>query len=180
MILADIGPLVALFDPTDQDHKRCIAGLRGMDKPLCTTFPALTVAFHLLDPGSIDAQRLQDFVTGQGLNVWYLGGKILAPMFELMVQYADHPMDLADASLVAPADALKLRQVFTIDRDDFSRYRIKRGHRHSTFEILSQGRYTCLTDQLAASSDATLRNKTPSTAAGKGSVTNANRNISDL
>ena len=137
MILVDTGPLVALFDPADQDHKRCVAVLKGIDEPLCTTIPVLTEAFHLLDPGSIGAQRLMDFVTGHGLNVWYLDDKFLIRMFELMVQYADHPMDLADASLVAYAEALKVRKVFTIDRTDFSRYRIKRGHRHSTFEILS-------------------------------------------
>lgn len=137
MILADTGPLVALFDPADQDHKRCVAVLKGIQEPLCTTIPVLTEAFHLLDPGSIGAQRLMDFVTGHGLNVWYLDDKFLIRMFELMVQYADHPMDLADASLVAYAEALKVRKVFTIDRTDFSSYRIKRGHRHSTFEILS-------------------------------------------
>lgn len=100
MILADTGPLVALFDPADQDHKRCVDMLRGIDEPLCTTIPVLTEAFHLLDPRSIGAQRLMDFITGQGLNVWCLDDSILVRMFELMVQYADHPMDLADASLV--------------------------------------------------------------------------------
>ena len=137
MILADTGPLVALFDPADQDHIRCVAVLKGIDEPLCTTVPVLTEAFHLLDPGSIGAQRLMDFVTGHGLNVWHLDDKLLTRMFELMVQYADHPMDFADASLVAYAEALKVRKVFTIDRTDFSSYRIKRGHRHSTFERLS-------------------------------------------
>ena len=137
MILADTGPLVALFDPADQDHIRCVAVLKGIDEPLCTTVPVLTEAFHLLDPGSIGAQRLMDFVTGHGLNVWHLDDKLLTRMFELMVQYADHPMDLADASLVAYAEALKVHKVFTIDRTDFSSYRIKRGHRHSTFERLS-------------------------------------------
>ena len=37
-----------------------------------------------------------------------------------MVQYADHPMDLADASLVALAEALKVRKFFTIDRGDYN------------------------------------------------------------
>jgi len=54
-----------------------------------------------------------------------------------MVRYADHPMDLADASLVVLAEALKLRKIFTIDRDEFTSYRIKRGHRHLPFEVLS-------------------------------------------
>jgi len=137
MVLADTGPLVTLFDPADQDHKRCVDVLRRIEEPLCTTIPVLAETFHLLDPSSIGAQRLMDFVTGQGLNVWYLDDKILARMFELMMQYTDHPMDLADASLVAVAKTLKVRKVFTINRGDFSSYRIKRGHRHSTFEILS-------------------------------------------
>jgi predicted nucleic acid-binding protein len=56
---------------------------------------------------------------------------------ELMETYADHPMDLADASLIAAAEALSTRRVFTIDRADFSAYRIRRGHRHQPVEIVS-------------------------------------------
>jgi predicted nucleic acid-binding protein len=40
--------------------------------------------------------------------------------FKLMKLYADHPMDLADASLVAAAEALGTRRVFTIDRREFA------------------------------------------------------------
>jgi predicted nucleic acid-binding protein len=53
-----------------------------------------------------------------------------------MRQYADHPMDLADASLVAMAEAENLHRVFTIDRRDFATYRIKRGHRLRPFELI--------------------------------------------
>jgi hypothetical protein len=34
-----------------------------------------------------------------------------------MKQYADLPMDLADATLVALAERLKIQTIFTIDRD---------------------------------------------------------------
>ena len=37
-------------------------------------------------------------------------------MRALMAQYEDAPMDLADASLVAAAEALSLTRVFTFDR----------------------------------------------------------------
>jgi len=77
MILADTGPLVALFDPADGDHGRCASLLSGIEEPLCTTVPVLTEAFHLLNPGSIGSQRLMDFVTGQGLNVWFLDDRAL-------------------------------------------------------------------------------------------------------
>lgn len=137
MILTDTGPLVALFDPADSSHKRCVETLKTIEEPLATTTPILTEAFHLLSPGSLGSERLIDFVSRSGLHIWFLDPDVLSRAFELMVQYADRPMDLADASLVAVAENLNLRKIFTIDRDDFSIYPIKRGHRHYAFEVLS-------------------------------------------
>jgi hypothetical protein len=54
-----------------------------------------------------------------------------------MERYADHPMDLADASLVVAAESLGTRRVFTIDRRDFATYRVRRGHRSHAMEIVS-------------------------------------------
>ena len=54
-----------------------------------------------------------------------------------MEQYADHPMDLADASLIVAAEALPTRKVFTIDRQDFATYRIRRGHRYYGVDIIA-------------------------------------------
>lgn len=45
-------------------------------------------------------------------------------MRQLMEQYHNTPMDLADASLVATAETRNLRRVFTLD-NDFRVYRIK-------------------------------------------------------
>ena len=42
-----------------------------------------------------------------------------------MAQYADRPMDLADATLVRLAERESLNTVFTIDHADFETYRIK-------------------------------------------------------
>ncbi|MBV9837800.1 MAG: PIN domain-containing protein, partial [Solirubrobacterales bacterium] len=42
---------------------------------------------------------------------------------ELMHRYRDHPMDLADATLLAVAEARDLRTVFTLD-EHFSAYRL--------------------------------------------------------
>ena len=136
MILVDTGPLVALFDPADGSHARCIRVLQAVDEPLATTVPVLTEAFHLLTPGSTGAQRLMDFISESGLTVWSFDDGLLSRCFELMIQYADRPMDLADASLVALAEAERLNRIFTIDRNDFATYRIKRGHRHNRFEVV--------------------------------------------
>jgi predicted nucleic acid-binding protein len=129
VILVDTGPLVALFDPRDPQHDRCRGVLAGIREPLSTTVPVLTEVFHMLTPDSQGAARLRDFIAEQGLTVWFLDGESLLRAFELMEQYADHPMDLADASLIAAAERLATRRVFTVDRRDFATYRIRRGHR---------------------------------------------------
>ena len=136
MILVDTGPLVALFDPKDGQHERCARTLKNIREPISTTVPVLTEAFHMLDPHSIGSDRLREFIENDGLSVWFLDRTTLTRAFELMDLYADHPMDLADASLVAGAESLGTRKVFTIDRRDFTTYRVRRGHRHYPMEIL--------------------------------------------
>lgn len=136
MILVDTGPLVALFDPKEAEHSRCRAVLRTLTEPLGTTLATLTDAFHILSPDSIGSDRLREFVLQDGLQVLSLDRQALERAFELMEQYRDHPMDLADASLVAAAEVLPTRKVFTLDRNDFSTYRLRRGHRHVAVEIV--------------------------------------------
>lgn len=136
MILVDTGPLVALFDPKEAEHSRCREVLRGLTEPLGTTLATLTEAFHILSPDSIGSDRLREFVLQDGIQVLPLDRQALERAFELMEQYRDHPMDLADASLVAVAEALPTRKIFTLDRSDFSTYRLRRGHRHLAVEIL--------------------------------------------
>ena len=54
MILVDTGPLVALFDPQDGQHARCVKALKEIREPIVTTTPVLTEAFHMLNPASMD------------------------------------------------------------------------------------------------------------------------------
>jgi predicted nucleic acid-binding protein len=135
-MLIDTGPLVALFDPKDRSHKRCRDALKRVDEPLHTTVPVLTEAFHLLDPGSRGSDALRGFVSHNGIRVWHLDDASLRRAFRLMEKYRDHPMDLADASIVVAAEALGTRKVFTLDRHDFRSYRVKRGHRAYPIEIV--------------------------------------------
>lgn len=137
MILVDTGPLVALFDPQEKEHSRCRQVLRELTEPLATSLATLTEAFHILSPDSIGSDRLREFVLQDGLQVLPLERTALERAFELMEQYRDHPMDLADASLIALAEAIPTRKVFTLDRNDFSTYRLRQGHRHLPVEILS-------------------------------------------
>ena len=64
------------------------------------------------------------------------GGCVLVPMTrptlvrcrELLRQYADIPMDFADASLVALAEETGIRDMFTLDRRGFNAYRADGRH----------------------------------------------------
>jgi predicted nucleic acid-binding protein len=136
MIIVDTGPLIALFDPKDAAHARCKRALEHIKEPLWATTPVLTEAFHLLSPNRFGSNNLRDFIARGGLGVWFLTEPSLLRAFELMEQYADQAMDLADASLVTAAEVLNTRKVFCIDRRDFDTYRLKRGHRHIGFEII--------------------------------------------
>ena len=136
MILTDTGPLVALFNRTDAAHGRCVDTFKDIDEPIATTLPVLTEAFHLLGPAGDGAAALMDFIARGGLKVIYFDDNALVRALELMVQYADAPMDFADASLVTAAETYSLQNIFTLDRGDFNTYRIRRGHRHVAFDII--------------------------------------------
>jgi predicted nucleic acid-binding protein len=45
-------------------------------------------------------------------------------------------MDVADASVVVAAERLRIRRVLTIDRRDFGAYRVRRGHRLLSFQVV--------------------------------------------
>ena len=137
MILVDTGPLVALFDPKDADHAGCRALLSTITEPLVVTMPVLTEAFHLLQPGSRGAGALRTFLRRRGASAWFLDHASVLRAFELMDRYADHPMDFADASIVVAAEALRTTQIFTLDRADFTRYRVRLGRTHRAFRLLT-------------------------------------------
>jgi len=67
---------------------------------------------------------------------------LLAPLFALPApRFTAFPFlllaDLAAASLVVAAESLDVRRIFTVDRNDFETYRVRRGHRHHPMEIVS-------------------------------------------
>ena len=119
MMLTDTGPLVGLINVADQHHTRCVAALAVLQtEPLLTTWPCFAEAMHLLwrDGGYRYQAVLWDMYRDGRLVLYELTPAETSRMAELMERYRDLPMDLADASLVAVAESLDLRQVFTMDR----------------------------------------------------------------
>jgi len=134
MTLVDAGPLVALIDRGEPEHKRCVDVLAELSGPLITTWPAFTEAIYLLGgAGGWSAQAaLWKLVDRGDLQLADLDVSMRQRSRDLMAKYDDVPMDLADASLVALAESLKLNRVFTLD-SDFHIYRMKT---RRAFEVL--------------------------------------------
>jgi predicted nucleic acid-binding protein len=118
--LTDTGPLYALIDVSQtENHQRCVTALAALTKPLITTWPCFTEAMYLLfTAGGWTLQKLLwRYVESETLHFYDLTESDIARMQTLMEKYHDTPMDLADASLVAAAEALDLKRIFTLDSD---------------------------------------------------------------
>lgn len=129
-MLTDAGPLIAIIDADEADHEACVAALDALALPLVTTWPAFTEAMYLLGQagGIIGQLALWRLVETNRLAVVDLSEPARRRSTRLMQQYADLPMDLADATLVALAEELNQRTIFTLD-SDFLIYRF-RGRSH--------------------------------------------------
>ena len=129
MILIDTGPIVALFDQDDRRHSLCLDILKAIREPLLTTWPVLAECFYLLNFSWEVQDSLWLFIRRGGINLYDLKKEDLLRCHDLMKQYNDLPMDLADATLVTLADALDISKIFTLDHKDFSIYRFKQKRR---------------------------------------------------
>lgn len=125
MIIADTGFWIALFNRQDTYHilaKQCLPLLM---EPLMTTLPVMTETCYLLQQ-QIGATYAVAFLRSRRqevFNLFALDDRHLERMADLMLRYADLPMDFADASLVILAESLGHGRILTTDRRDFSVYR---------------------------------------------------------
>ncbi|NJK52115.1 MAG: PIN domain-containing protein [Acaryochloris sp. RU_4_1] len=126
MNLIDTGPLIAIIDRGQGEiHSQCTQACQQLSGPLLTTWPCFTEAMYFL-------AELRGW-SGQHIlwQMWERGVLLIhnadrgecERMKTLMKKYQDTPMDLADASLVAVAETLNLKQIFTLD-SDFYVYRL--------------------------------------------------------
>lgn len=126
-IVADTGPLVALFRARDPDHARVAKFMRDCPCLLVTTWLVATEAWHLLAaPARLKFMR---WVAAGGIAAVDLGPEGAASMLVLLEKYRDRPMDLADASLVVLAERIGVTEILTVDRRDFDVYRLSGNRR---------------------------------------------------
>jgi len=133
MVLVDAGPLVALIHADDRHHEICRSTFESLREPAATVWPAFTEAMYLLGFSWRAQDALWQFVRRSALSLLPLDEGDLPRMSELMRQYRDLPMDLADAALVRAAERERVQKIFTLDQRDF---RVYRPARIDHFELL--------------------------------------------
>ncbi len=122
-IIADSGPLIALFDPSDRGRPTVERFLRKFKGGLVTSWPVLTEVCHMLG-FSVDRQvDFLEWVQRGAVEIRDLPGNAMETMIRATKTYSNVPMDLADASLLVLAAEARLREILTFD-SDFDIYRL--------------------------------------------------------
>jgi uncharacterized protein len=129
VILVDAGPLVAFVDRGDRHHRACVKVWRELRESLGTVWPALTEVMYLLADLPRGQEAVWDLIERGAVRILPLESSDVPRIRELMKKYSDRQMDMADAALLRVAERDRLRSVFTVDRADFSVYRLSGGRR---------------------------------------------------
>jgi predicted nucleic acid-binding protein len=124
--LIDTGPWVALIDRGEKRHEECVKWFTKFKGIMYSSEAVLTEVLYLLNFSSETQFAALDFVLSGVIELVPPTLDSLKKAKVLMKKYEDHPMDYADATLVVLAEDLKINNIMTFDRNDFSTYRIRK------------------------------------------------------
>lgn len=128
-VLADSGPLAALYNRRDKHHLPAVEFFRahGAGLRCLTTWEVVSEVMYFLDFSAAAQGDFLDWLHAghqRGLmQIAALTPEDLPGLSKMIRKYADRPMDLADASLVWLANQTGVTDIITIDRADFAVYR---------------------------------------------------------
>ncbi|MAL18884.1 MAG: pilus assembly protein [Balneola sp.] len=124
--LIDAGPIIALFDKSDQHHVLMMEFMKNFQGRLISTWPVLTEASYMLDFNKETQLDFISWVSEGGIEIFNLEQWQLVNVREWMNKYSDLPADFADASLLVAAETKNLDSIISLD-SDFSVYTLNNG-----------------------------------------------------
>ena len=128
-LVVDTGPLLAALDVNDRDHDLCREFLADAREQIVVPAPVV-VELEWMTATRVGRDEFDDFLddveTG-GVRLEPLNTEDYARIRVLLRQYADFPLGLVDASVVAVCERLGERKVATLDRRHFSVIRPSHG-----------------------------------------------------
>jgi len=123
--ILDAGPLIALFDASDQNHKKVLNFFKSYIGKLYTTWPVITEAMHFLNYNPLVQSDFLQWLQLDYISIADQNKSNLEDIRSLILKYKNAPMDLADASLVLLSEQLGIQNIITLD-SDYAVYRIKK------------------------------------------------------
>ena len=123
-VLVDTGPLVAILSRNDAHHERCVGTMRDVAAPLLTCWPVIAEAAWLLRHQPVAVRRMLAGFRAGWLGLVQLDEQAAEALARIMRRYQTLGAQLADATLLYLADRERLDTVFTLDRRNFSVYRL--------------------------------------------------------
>jgi uncharacterized protein len=138
--LIDTGAILALLDRGDEWHGPCVKAYNDYRLPWLTTEVVLTEVLHLVLRNLHDDRGVWLLFRSGAIQMLPITNEELPQIQALMDDYADRPMDFADATLVHLATREHLSTILTVDHDDFETYRLP-GRKKFTI-LPSRGRNT--------------------------------------
>ncbi|MEW6237675.1 MAG: PIN domain-containing protein [Candidatus Omnitrophota bacterium] len=123
-VLVDTGPLVAVFSRRDQFHDICMEQMRRLSAPLLTCWPVITETAWLLKENPLAVQRLLGEFGVGFLKLLSIEDEAMPWIIQFIRRYSDLGVQLADACLIYLAERESIDTIFTLDRRDFSVFRI--------------------------------------------------------
>ncbi len=130
MIIVDTGFWVAFFNRKDTHYLQARECVLHLQEPLITTLPVITETCYLLQhrAGTPIMLAFVGTLRQGGSQLFQIQDAMMVRIEELMYQYANLPMDFADASLVILAEALGHGRILSTDERDFQTYLWKNHH----------------------------------------------------
>jgi predicted nucleic acid-binding protein len=124
-VLVDSGPLVAIASATDKHRQSCIATLARLSPPLLTCWPVVAETTWLLRKNPVALEKLLDAFTSGLLQTLPLDQDFLPWLASFKHRYETIGAKLAHVALMYLAQREQIGTIFTLDRRDFTVYRLK-------------------------------------------------------
>lgn len=115
-----------MLDAGEPAHEWASSQLRKMTGAFSTVWPVISEAVHIIGRrfGASGRTRTLELLWNGKLRIMPLDEGDASVMTYLMAAYQELPMDLADAALLQAYRRGKFSSIMTLDRRDFSIYRL--------------------------------------------------------
>jgi len=123
----DTSFLLAVMSVRDADHDIARAAMRELVGNRIVAAPVLPEVFYMLARRASykSAIKLFESLRGSAFDVEALSAEDMARMQAIMTQYQDNYFDFVDTAIMALSERLNIKEVYTLDRRDFSIFRPK-------------------------------------------------------